>query len=370
MKRSIFLVLCCVVVFFCEASKAKPQGPTHEAVADKCCNNCVPCRASFDVEKPVDPDCPRPKKYSYHVQAIDPHCPHQKLEILDADVEKPVDPPCPKKLKLSARVEHNPKDCDCPLCRYENLFNITLSNATDSEHYCTNKSYHGVLKQQKLYEFRSSGNLVHEELEFDYSFPKKRYKRTTLDKIDCAELIKQGYICRCVPDDGTSCFPSSHDGDPIVGSPFREDFDENEVYVGGGKPPSYDVIRKHITPILVANDGKNTIQEVKGLAEIYYEIYKRHNEKNLTIPIKYGTKTVEKDSEGLRTYDIEPVEGQYTPSAIDKFAHFSNHMFGEFVDRVKQLKQLPRLGLLPFRQNRQSRRIQRNSKRKESQKVS
>lgn len=235
---------------------------------------------------------------------------------------------------------------------------MSLNDASDSEHYCTNKSYHQVLSRNKLYEFRSSGNSVHEEFEFDYCFPRKRYKRTTADKVNCNDLVKLGYICQCVPDDGTGCLSVSHGGEPFVGSPFQ-DPDEKEVYVGSAKPPSFELIRRHITPILVANDEKTALQDVRDLAEVYYEIYRRHNEKNLTIPIKYGTKTVEKHSEGLRTYDIEPVEGRYNPSALDKISHFSNHMFGEIVDRVKKLQQLPRL--FPFRQNRQSQRLQRNS---------
>lgn len=174
-------------------------------------------------------------------------------------------------------------------------------------------------------------------------------------------MVELGYICRCVPNDGTGCFDKSQDEEPMVSSIFNPNFNEPEVYVGGDEPPSYDVIRQHITPILIANEGRSAIQEAKDLAEIYYEIYQRHHIKNLTIPIKYGTRTVETE-DGLRTYDIEPVEGRYDPSALDRVSSVSNHLFGEIIDRVKHG---PRLGLFPFRTLRHSKRSQRNSKRKE-----
>ncbi|XP_065092608.1 uncharacterized protein LOC135713425 [Ochlerotatus camptorhynchus] len=370
MKNSM-LVLCLVMMLASWLSEAKPQGCTncgssHGEVTERCCNDCELCRVSFSIEKPTDPECPRPKNYSYNVQHINPHCQEEKYETWDAHVEKPKDPACPKKLKLSARVEHNTRDCECPTCWYGNFSNIVYNNTADAEHDCTNKSSHHTLKQNKFYEFRSRGNSIREEFIFDHCFPRKRHKRLSLSStpINCNDLVKQGYICRCVPDDGTGCINKSQDGEPMVGSIFNPTFKEPEVYVGGSKPPSYDVIRQHITPILAAHEGVSAIQEAKDLAEIYYKIYQRHHEKNLTIPIKYGTRTVETEDNGLRTYDIEPVEGQYDPSALDMFSSVSNNLFGEIIDRVKQG---PRFGLFPFRTLRHSKRSQRNSKRKERQ---
>lgn len=255
-------------------------------------------------------------------------------------------------------------DCSCPTCWYGTFSNISL-HTSNSEQYYTNKSYSSVLKEPKFYEFRSCRNSIQEENDFTYRFPRKRYKRSTLGELNCNDLVKKGYICRCVPDDGSSCFSDLADDEPIVGSSFfRETADETDVHIGGSRPPSFETIRKHMSPIALAREGRSTLEEVRGLAEIYYEIYQHQHEKNLTIPIKYGTKIAEGDAAGLRTYDIEPVEGEYKLSNMEKLAQFSNSMFGELVDTVKKMPKLPRLGIFPLRENRQKRRVQRNSRRK------
>ncbi|XP_058818222.1 uncharacterized protein LOC131681444 isoform X2 [Topomyia yanbarensis] len=157
--NKLFIVVCLVLFTTGWLSEAKPQGcpscgSPHEEVSEKCCNNCDLCRASFEVEKPLGPICPRFKHHSYNVEHIRTPCRDEVRKRHDADIEIPLDPdclrltktyykvnrppplPCPdpleeldfevqsptveqkcKELKLTASVDYDPRHCQCDCSR-------------------------------------------------------------------------------------------------------------------------------------------------------------------------------------------------------------------------------------------------------------
>ncbi|XP_055611428.1 uncharacterized protein LOC129758037 [Uranotaenia lowii] len=157
--RNLILAVCAtwLVLVICQ-SEAKPQGcsrcaESYEKDGDKCCDDCEPCRSSFNMEQPPDGDCKKPKNYQFAVQHIKTHCKEEHRGSLDADfegppeqpckkyynnyfkIQKPHSPPCPdemdyhdfeiaapvvpkrcKSLKLTAKIDHHPRHCACEHC--------------------------------------------------------------------------------------------------------------------------------------------------------------------------------------------------------------------------------------------------------------
>lgn len=184
------------------------------------------------------------------------------------------------------------------------------------------------------------GRKFREELDLDdepevTSLFRNSFKRSsTVDGV----VQKDGYFCRCVPESNKdlliNCKPGSLN-DPIVGAPPSDDLhdEEDEVYIGGRQPPSYKRIRDQLDRIKESRGGQPTSEVVADLMKIYYDVYKNSGQRNYSVPFKYGVKTVNVDSSGLRTYDIEPVEGLYEPSMWNRLASMTNKMFGEYVDQ-------------------------------------
>ncbi|XP_055639328.1 uncharacterized protein LOC129777211 isoform X2 [Toxorhynchites rutilus septentrionalis] len=152
---NLFIVIGSMLFVVCWLVEAKPQGcyscgSSHKEITEKCCNKCELCRVSFDVEKPADPECVKPRNYSYNVQHFKTNCREETFDTLNAEIEAPPDPKCPKyhpkyyrvkkppvkcfsaesethdveidvpvhkkrckKLKLTAKIDYKPRHCEC-----------------------------------------------------------------------------------------------------------------------------------------------------------------------------------------------------------------------------------------------------------------
>uniref|UniRef100_A0A8D8IQR9 (northern house mosquito) hypothetical protein n=1 Tax=Culex pipiens TaxID=7175 RepID=A0A8D8IQR9_CULPI len=156
MKRNLILVACLVAAFVTCPTSAKPSGyGSYEEVTERCCNDCIPCRESFAIQRPADTECARSKNYAFDVQHVRSAARQEEnYETLNAGVEAPQQAACPKlynklfhvekprsnaaceagqealdfqvavpsvqekckKLNLKARIDHQARQCDCVDC--------------------------------------------------------------------------------------------------------------------------------------------------------------------------------------------------------------------------------------------------------------
>uniref|UniRef100_A0A8D8IKK5 (northern house mosquito) hypothetical protein n=2 Tax=Culex pipiens TaxID=7175 RepID=A0A8D8IKK5_CULPI len=372
MKQNLILVACLVAAFVTCPASAKPSGyGSYEEVTERCCNDCIPCRESFAIQRPADTECARSKNYAFDVQHVRSAAwQEENYETLNAGVEAPQQAACPKlynklfhvekprsnaaceagqealdfqvavpsvqekckKLNLKARIDHQARQCDCVDCMYVSYGNSSsLSNKS-----CPKR--HKRMKRSRLKQ--AIGRQFREELDLDDEPEVTSLFRNSLKRSSSVDGVvqKDGYFCRCVPESNKdlliNCKPGSLN-DPIVGAPLSDDLhdEEDEVYIGGRQPPSYKRIRDQLDRITDSRGGQPTSEVVADLMKIYYDVYKNSGQRNYSVPFKYGAKTVHVDSSGLRTYDIEPVEGLYEPSMWNRLASMTNKMFGEYVDQ-------------------------------------
>lgn len=377
MSRNLILVACLVVAF--GLAQAKPKGyGSYEEVTERCCNDCIPCRESFQIQRPADTACARSKNYAFDVQHVKTACKEENYETLNAEVKAPQQAPCSKfynklfhvekprtkvceesqdvldfqvsvpavqerckKLKLTARIDHQPRQCDCVDCMY-----VSYGNATHSNEQCS-QEYKRV-KRSRLKQAISKN--IREEFYLDDEPESSLFKRSSpVDSV----VQKDGYFCRCVPESSKDLLlncKSSSDSEPLVGAPPPLSIiEEDEVYIGGhNQPPSYKRIREHLDHIRESAGGQSTSELVADLMKIYYDVYKHSGKRNYSVPYKYGSKVDEHvDASGLRTFDIEPVDGVYEPTMWNRLASMSNKMFGDMVEqRLNRPKPGGRLRLL------------------------
>ncbi|ETN60818.1 hypothetical protein AND_007558 [Anopheles darlingi] len=393
MKSLTVLALAGLVVIIVSLSVvvAYPQG-CYECSKDEgyprepCCD-CPQCRHNFEVQSPKDPGCK--KKYNHHfdVEKIT-GCAKESYERLDAAVEVLPDPGCeksynyhygvekpcgcdkesyetldfevikPKKLKkcksvkLQAHADHPVRvcQCDCKKRRYVQretqqnnsgssiLEDVPSFDFDDSDRNRIPRLKRNVepgsvqapfkffLKQPQLLRNRilRSRNSYILRVAND---PRSKRKGEEVPLL----FSKDGFHCHCYPSNGAVPAPDSE----IVGasrSPNRGQ--EVPVHIGDvGRPVTYEQIKQHLDALPRSEYSPTTNDIIGNLTILFYDIYQQKHKTNFTLPLKYGTRTVIDEGDGLHRYDIKPIEGVYEPSTINKIASKGLRIAGRKLDR-------------------------------------
>uniref|UniRef100_A0A8D8IND2 (northern house mosquito) hypothetical protein n=1 Tax=Culex pipiens TaxID=7175 RepID=A0A8D8IND2_CULPI len=115
MKQNLILVACLVAAFVTCPASAKPSGyGSYEEVTERCCNDCIPCRESFAIQRPADTECARSKNYAFDVQHVRSAAwQEENYETLNAGVEAPQQAACPKLYNKLFHVEKPRSNAAC-----------------------------------------------------------------------------------------------------------------------------------------------------------------------------------------------------------------------------------------------------------------
>uniref|UniRef100_A0A182IVV4 Uncharacterized protein n=1 Tax=Anopheles atroparvus TaxID=41427 RepID=A0A182IVV4_ANOAO len=302
MKCLGWIALCAVglVLIGMDRSEALPGGCYNCAKnrgypQEKCCDECPTCRYNFDVEAPPDPGCKKVTRYHYDVEKIT-GCHQETYDRLDAAVEVLPQKGCRKSYQYHYDVE---KPCDC----YE-------------ENYDT--------------------------YDFEVVAPKKEKKCKKVKLEAYADHPVRDCQCDCNqrrPADqgysGTEGNIGTEGYSDLVGSPRRTASDrEQPVYIGDSSNPiTYDQIKRHMDALPRSEYSPSTNDIIGNLTVLFYDIYQQKHRKNFTLPLKYGTRTVVDKGDGLQKYDIKPIEGEYQPPKLNRFASRGLNLIGRKIDR-------------------------------------
>uniref|UniRef100_A0A182NSE9 Uncharacterized protein n=1 Tax=Anopheles dirus TaxID=7168 RepID=A0A182NSE9_9DIPT len=391
------VVLVCVVVQwsvalpsdFCHSCGGK--GYPHE----KCCNECPACRYHFDVEAPKDPGCRKMHNFHYDVEKFT-DCHKETYDRLDAAVEVLPDPGCRKsynyhydvhkpcyceeedydthdfevvepqrkkkcsKVKMHAYADHPVRECQCDCNNRRYVKNNENNNSLNSS---TLETLHGDSEPNSIPRLKRS--LVNDQCEpssrqFFYHtnvpmrsnfrarnpFPRRLPNGPRLKRKEYGFALSDsrgGFVCHCIPADQQASMVKAQN-DETVGAPKSQKPDvEPAVYIGdSSNPMTYEQIKKHLDALPKEESSPTTNDIIGNLTVLFYDIYQQKHKKNFTLPLKYGTRTVIDQGDGLQTYDIEPIEGEYKAPKINRVATKGLNVIGRKIDRKTGQNSVPR----------------------------
>uniref|UniRef100_A0A182JYJ1 Uncharacterized protein n=1 Tax=Anopheles christyi TaxID=43041 RepID=A0A182JYJ1_9DIPT len=381
-------VLICVAVRCSDARPARDGYPR-----ETCCKDCPACRHHFDIEAPKDPGCRKLHNYHYDVEKFT-DCHKETYDRFDAAVEDlpprgcrksynyhyDVEKPCccdednydtydfevlePKKktkcskVKLEAYADHPFRECQCD-CRNRRYVvkgvNGSQSCPDDSDRNRIRRLRRSILDPFRTDELTSEPRAHTKPMHFFYHAPNNparamfRARRPAFRKLSNRLRSKRkefdmnsegGFWCRCMPlEQHEEAYVKSEQANEIVGAPRRPapprrgDM-EPAVYIGdSSNPVTYEQIKKHLDALPREQYSPTTNDVIGNLTILFYDIYQQKHKKNFTLPLKYGTRTVIDRGDGIQTYDIGAIEGEYRPPKLNRIASKGLRLVGRKIDR-------------------------------------
>uniref|UniRef100_A0A182XVJ0 Uncharacterized protein n=1 Tax=Anopheles stephensi TaxID=30069 RepID=A0A182XVJ0_ANOST len=304
------------------------------------------------------------KSHHYHYDVEQPCCCEEdSYDTHDFEVLEPKTKPKCSKVKLHAYADHPVRECqcDCHNRRYVvnkangNQFNSTTqAPATDgssrrNEVPRLRRSILDPLKNDKLTVGLSESDprhiLFHTYRPVRPNFRARnpflrrlpnvpRSKRKEYNDLTNMADRQSGFVCHCMPANQADAVKSEA-GD-IVGAPRKSLLSNVEpaVYIGDASNPiTYEQIKKHLDALPREEYSPTTNDVIGNLTVLFYDIYQQKHKKNFTLPLKYGTRTVIEQGDGLQKYEIEPIEGQYKPPKLNRVASKGLRLIGRKIDR-------------------------------------
>ncbi|XP_052890490.1 uncharacterized protein LOC128298752 [Anopheles moucheti] len=390
------IVVICVEVQLGSALPRKSCHSRDGYPHEKCCNECPCCRHHFDVEAPKDPDCRKLRNYHYDVEKFT-DCHKETYDRLDAAVEVLPDPGCRKshryhydvekpcccekdsyetydfevlepkkkhrcsKVKLQAYADHPLRDCQCDCHNRRYVLNKAFANhfnSTASDTFAHGSSSHNEISRLR----RSILDPLRDD-KFTFSpcesdpraffyhthLPERsnfRARNRFLRRLPSVPRSKRkeydlsfgtdrqgGFVCHCMPSNQAN-HVKAEAGETVAAPRMSKTEIEPAVYVGDASNPlTYEQIKKHLDALPREEYSPTTNDVIGNLTILFYDIYQQKHKKNFTVPLKYGTRTVIDEGDGLQKYEIEPIEGEYKPPKLNRIASKGLRVIGRKIEQ-------------------------------------
>uniref|UniRef100_A0A182T377 Uncharacterized protein n=1 Tax=Anopheles maculatus TaxID=74869 RepID=A0A182T377_9DIPT len=302
------IVMICIEV---QVGNGLPRRSCHHGDGfprESCCNECPVCRHHFDVEAPKDPGCRKLHTYHYDVEKFT-DCHKETYDQLDAAVEVLPERGCRKSYHYHYDVE---QPCCCEEDSYDTHdFEVLEPKMKPKCSKVKLQAYadHPVRECQcDCHNRRPYRRVTNPFLRRLPNVPRSKRKEYALNSIVDRQ---NGFVCHCMPSDQANLVKA--EAGEIVGAPrMPQSVVEPAVYVGDASNPiTYEQIKKHLDALPREEYNPTTNDVIGNLTVLFYDIYQQKHKKNFTLPLKYGTRTVIDQGDGLQKYEIEPIEGEY-----------------------------------------------------------
>ncbi|XP_041763475.1 uncharacterized protein LOC121589009 [Anopheles merus] len=388
---AVVLVIC-VGVRWSDALPARDGYPR-----EPCCKDCPACRHHFDVEAPKDPGCRKlhnfhydvekftdchketydrldaavedlpergcRKSYHYHYDVQKPCCcEEENYDTYDFEVLEPKRKPKCSKVKLEAYADHPVRECQCDCRNRRYVINGVNGSRSlpddDSDRNRIPRMRRSIMDPFQTDHRTNAPCETGAPMHFFYSTPQHgpgranlRARRLALRR-DLPHRFRanrkefdmnggSGFWCRCMPlERDRDGYVQSGKPEELVGAPARSQAAlrggsvEPAVYIGdASNPVTYEQIKKHLDALPREDYSPTTNDVIGNLTVLFYDIYQQKHKKNFTLPLKYGTRTVIDQGDGIHTYDIGPIEGVYKPPKLNRIATKGLRLMGRKIDR-------------------------------------
>uniref|UniRef100_A0A182RYB3 Spaetzle domain-containing protein n=1 Tax=Anopheles funestus TaxID=62324 RepID=A0A182RYB3_ANOFN len=304
------------------------------------------------------------KSYHYHYDVEKPCCcDEDSHDTYDFEVLQPKTKNRCSKVKLQAYADHPVRECqcDCNNRRYVvNTANDTQFNSSVFETFADDTSRsntiprlrRSIMDPLKDDKFTISLSESSDPRQFFYNthMPVKsnirarnrflrrqsnvpRSKRKEYDFNFDLNGHKEAFVCHCVPANQANFVKA--EPDEIVGAPRKSKNNvEPAVYIGDASNPiTYEQMKKHLDALPREDYSPTTNDVIGNLTVLFYDIYQQKHKRNFTLPLKYGTRTVIDQGDGLQKYEIEPIEGEYQPPKLNRIASKGLRLVGRKIEQ-------------------------------------
>uniref|UniRef100_A0A3F2YVI1 Uncharacterized protein n=1 Tax=Anopheles culicifacies TaxID=139723 RepID=A0A3F2YVI1_9DIPT len=313
------------------------------------------------------------KSYHYHYDVEKPCCCEEdSYDTYDFEVLAPKTKNRCSKVKLQAYADHPVRDCqcDCNNRRYVlAVANDNQLNRSVSETFAQDTHYNNDIPRLKrsmlapvkddtftmsisgsdpkqffyhtLMPIRSNFRARNRILRRLPSIPRSKRKEYHLNFDTDRE---GGFVCHCMPSNQANFVKAGTEAGEVVGAPrmLKNDI-EPAVYIGDvSNPITYEQIKKHLDALPREEYSPTTNDVIGNLTVLFYDIYQQKHKKNFTLPLKYGTRTVIEQGDGLQRYEIEPIEGEYKPPKLNRIASKGLRVIGRKIEQKTNQNVNPR----------------------------